>query len=224
VRSIAIIGKGSSVNRCTKEFVDSFDDVAICNFPPMEKYEHLISNRANYHFFNAGDPLPYDRSRLNNLGLEQIFNTSIKDFMSCPQTSMPDHGVQYHPTFGSKNINRFKQFGFGERGASTGIQAFDWTLQTKQYNKVALVGFDFHTSGQKVYYFGLEETNPSLYYLFNGETYSTDGIVVSKSTHGSNLSAKFVTDMAKKHSDIEFIIVSNFSFDSASIPANLTVK
>ena len=49
-KSVVIIGKGESVLRCTKEFVDTFDEVAICNRPVYEGYEHLISNHADYDF------------------------------------------------------------------------------------------------------------------------------------------------------------------------------
>ena len=31
-KSIIILGKGPSILRCNKEFVDKFDDIAICNF------------------------------------------------------------------------------------------------------------------------------------------------------------------------------------------------
>ena len=41
-KSVAIIGKGPSVLKSTKEFVDTFDEVAICNFPQMEGYENYI--------------------------------------------------------------------------------------------------------------------------------------------------------------------------------------
>jgi hypothetical protein len=224
VKSLAVVGKGHSVNRCTKKFIDSFGEVAICNFPPMDGYEHLISNRADYHFFNAGDPLPYAKSTLNNLKLKKVFNTSIKDFPVCPASSLPDHDVQYYSSFGLKNVKVFQRFGFGVRGASTGIQALLWAIETSEYDKIALVGFDFHARGQKVYYFGIDETNPSLRYLFDGNTYSADGVVVSDSTHGSFLSAKFVVDMANQYPHIEFIIFSNFSFSNFITPPNLNVR
>ena len=55
MKSVVIIGKGPSVQRCTKKFIDSFDDVAICNHPVYKRYEHLISNHADYdliHLYN----------------------------------------------------------------------------------------------------------------------------------------------------------------------------
>ena len=45
-KSIAIICKGPSVLKSTEEFVSTFDDVAICNFPPMTGYEKYVGTRA----------------------------------------------------------------------------------------------------------------------------------------------------------------------------------
>ena len=59
-KTVAIIGKGPSVLKCNKKFVDSFDEVAICNWPPFRGYEQYIGNRATYHFINAGDPIYYE--------------------------------------------------------------------------------------------------------------------------------------------------------------------
>ena len=51
-KSVAILGKGPSVSRCTKEFIDSFDEVAACGRPVFLGYEHLIGNKAKYDFAN----------------------------------------------------------------------------------------------------------------------------------------------------------------------------
>ena len=41
-KSVAIIGKGPSVKRCKREFVESFDEVAICGRPVFDGYEEFI--------------------------------------------------------------------------------------------------------------------------------------------------------------------------------------
>ena len=79
-KSVVIIGKWPSVKCSTKKFVDSFDEVAICNFPPMEGYEQYIGNRATYLFINAGDIFAYKKEMLNRLGLKKIFNTQSSYF------------------------------------------------------------------------------------------------------------------------------------------------
>ena len=102
-KSVVIIGKGPSVKKSTKEFVDSFDDVAIINFPPMEDYNHLISNRAKYLFINAGSFRPYSRDFLNKLGLKYIFNIS-RNVIGINSGFMPDKNnhIYYESDFGAK--------------------------------------------------------------------------------------------------------------------------
>ena len=46
-KSIAILGKGPSVARCTRKFIDSFDEVAICGRPVFDGYEEKIGERAH---------------------------------------------------------------------------------------------------------------------------------------------------------------------------------
>ena len=84
--SIVIIGKGPSVQRCTEEFIDSFDEVAICNHPVYDGYEHLISNHAQYDFINVGDPNPYKKYRLESLGIKYIINTGGRYICDPPNT------------------------------------------------------------------------------------------------------------------------------------------
>jgi len=170
MKSVVIIGKGPSVKKSTKEFVDSFDEVAICNFPPMEKHDHLTSNRAQYHFFavGAGDE-GFSRDFLNSLGLTHVFNASTNDFclsqlkmLSISQSLkertiplgqlsfLPDHPVSYFPDYGSKTKKRYQErYGFNP---STGMLAFDYFLNSDEHYKIGLVGFDFY-QGEDVYYF-----------------------------------------------------------------------
>ena len=161
MKSVVIIGKGPSVLKSTKAFVDSFDEVAICNFPPMEKYQHLISNRAQYHFLNAGDPLPYSRDFLNGLGLIHIFNTS--QFIHLPHWDtdqfMPDHKVFYYSDYGYKIKKEYED----KRGfwPSTGIMALDYFFKSEEHHKISLVGFDLMSPDKPPYYFPMEEGNPN---------------------------------------------------------------
>ena len=205
MKSIVIIGKGPSVSKSTKSFVDSFDEVAICNFPPMEKHQHLISNRAKYHFFNAGDTLPYHREFMNNLGLTHAFNTSI-----CPTTVsldrshfLPDHPVIYDAKYGLTTTGMVQRDGKCVVAAngrwdfwpSTGLMTFDYFYNSEEYNKIALVGIDCYQKGSDVYYFGLDETNPSLHYLWNGSRYSKEGKVINHQHAGER---EYIAKMIEK--------------------------
>ena len=54
MKSIVIIGKGTSVLNSTKEFIDKHDKVCIINeviYSP--KYAPYISNRVDYQFINS---------------------------------------------------------------------------------------------------------------------------------------------------------------------------
>jgi hypothetical protein len=78
-KSIIIFGKGPSVLKCTRDIVDSYEDIAIVNYPVLNDFFYpLIKDRViNYHFCNCGS---YD-SRYTNivnkkLKIEGIYNTN----------------------------------------------------------------------------------------------------------------------------------------------------
>ena len=202
-KSVVIIGKGPSVQYSSKEFIDSFDEVAICNFPPMEKYQHLISNRAHYHFFNAGNYLPYDKQFINNLGLRKMFNTQAhwenpkgKFIKKLPTNILPDYPVEYEWDYGIKLRKKYEnKYGFWP---STGVMAFDYFLNSDDHSKICLVGFDFFSIGESVYYFSKEETVPTIHYLW-GKIYSEDGKVLPHDeAHGGELSKETVLSLIEQ--------------------------
>lgn len=191
-RSVVIIGKGPSVLRSTKEFVDSFDEVAICNFPPMDGYEKYIGTRATHHFVNAHDPNPYSRDTLNDLGLEYIFNTSYAKHNGFPEI-FPDYDVVYSRNYGEIRIPEFKQqYGFDP---SCGILAFDYFIE-RGYKTIGLVGFDFFKVNEKGYYYNVNEVQPSLRYLYSngGTPFDMNGMRVQENPHDTVKSEKFVYD------------------------------
>ena len=197
-RSVVIIGKGPSVIKSTKEFVDSFDDVALCNFPPMEGYEKHIGNRATHHFLNAHDPNPYSKERLNSLGLRDIFNTSHTAHDGS-DAIIPDHKGNYWRNYGEINIPAFKKnYGFDP---SCGILAFCYFVE-HGYRDIGLVGFDFFKNNEKAYYYSVNEVQPSLRYLYTsgGKTpYNSEGVRIQETTHDAKKSEQFVLDMAEKY-------------------------
>jgi len=198
-KSIVIICKGPSALKSSKEFIESFDEVAICNFPPMRGYEEYVGNKADYHFFNAHDPRPYDKELLDSLGLKEIFNTHNVPHKGFP-SSFPDHPHIYYPNYGRDVVEKFEsEYDFHP---STGIQAFYYFVTNPNFDRIAVVGFDFFKVGQKAYYFSPKEVQPSLKYLFNDNgsgPYLKDGTRVKESLHDTKKSEKFVSDMIKLH-------------------------
>ena len=184
MKSVIIIGKGPSVLQSTREFVESFDEVAICNWPPILGYEQYPGSKADFHFFNAGDPNPYEKNFLNSLDLTHAFNTShvsvSREDKFCPA------GVTYNANYGEKRKPQFKKdHGFDP---STGILAFDYFVRNSDYDTIGLIGFDLFKVGTPVYYFSKNAVQPSLQYLFSPDShrpYTPDGIIKKESSHGS---------------------------------------
>ena len=194
-KSVVIIGKGPSVLKSTSDFIESFDEVAICNFPPIEGYEKFIGTRADYHFFNAHDPSPYKKEILNALGLKIAFNTHYKEhpgYVNC----FPDHKMKYVLDYGTQVVPKFKKkYGFDP---STGIQAFEYFVTKKEYQTIALVGFDFFKVGERGYYYPPSEVQASLKYLYTDagtKAFNSQGFRVNENPHDSKKSENFVNDM-----------------------------
>jgi|TARA_R110002020_G_scaffold72542_7_gene186655 hypothetical protein len=206
-KSVVIIGKGPSVLKSTKEFIDSFDEVAICNFPPIDGYEKYIGERATYHFLNAHDPNPYSRKRLNSLGLKFILNTHYAQHPGSDNI-FPEHEVRYAPAYGETRIPQFKEeFGFDP---SCGTIALDYFVRKKDITEIALVGFNFFKVSEKGYYYSPEEVQPSLKYLYSdsGTTpFTTDGTRIQENPHDSGKSEQFVYDMEKQY-DKKILLVN----------------
>ena len=129
-KSVVIIGKGPSVLKSKKEFIDSFDEVAICNFPPMDGYEKYIGTRATHHFLNMHDPNPYKKETLCGLGLKYAFNTNSlphDGFLNC----FPKNTVSYFSNYGEITIPKFEnEYGFDP---SCGMMAFEYFITKSQF-------------------------------------------------------------------------------------------
>lgn len=198
-KSVVIIGKGPSVLNSTEEFVSSFDEVAICNFPPMDGYEEYIGTKADYHFLNIHDPNPYKQETINNLGLKVMLNThpeSHDGFSKC----FPEHEVSYVCDYGEVAIPVFKdRYGFDP---SCGIMAFEFFVTSSIYSTIGLVGFDFFKVGKRGYFFPVEDTQQSHRYLYRddgSQPFNTKGVRVQENAHDSAKSENFVHSMAKEY-------------------------
>jgi len=82
MKSIIIFGKGPSVLKCTKDIVDQYDDIAICNYPILDDFFlNLILNREiKYHFANCSTFDARYTDEINDmLKIKHIFNTNINN-------------------------------------------------------------------------------------------------------------------------------------------------
>lgn len=185
-KSVVIIGKGPSVLRSTKKFVDSFDEVAICNRPLYDGYENYISSRADYDFCtNLKTVRQYTPELIEKLGIKKTILTGENSFL--------------RNNFEYKNLD-----------PSTGILAFFYFLNQEDYTHISLVGFDFFEKNKKMYYFKPEELTSSLWYLYTNNTFSRDLIHLLDSGHNLELSFEFILESFKKNINKKFTIISNF--------------
>ena len=115
-KSVAIIGKGPSVLKSTKAFVDSFDEVAGCGRPVFRGYEQYIGRRLHYHFANKTGT-PYTKEEEKILGMKQLICTAN------------DTSIR----------NNFK---YKDLDPSTGMLALNYFIQQSTYTRIALIGFD----------------------------------------------------------------------------------
>ena len=86
--------------------------------------------------------------------------------------------------------------------------AFDYFLNSDEFVKIALIGFDFYKIGQDVYYFPKDKVKKTLHYLWNDSSYTTDGKVLEKAYkgHGGDNVIKIINNLIKE-SDKEIIWV-----------------
>ena len=198
-KSVAIIGKGPSVKRCKREFVESFDEVAICGRPVFDGYEEFIGSRAHWDFSNHCAE-KYSAELHEKLGIIEWIDT--------------DDDSPHKKTFTEEYADWFVG------GPSTGTFAFDWFVKKPEYNKIALIGFDLFPKGESLYYFKREEWNPNMEYLFHNGTFSEDGTMLIDSLHDTKMTYKYMNEMFDKFNNKQFYIITDYSFEKRD---NLTI-
>ena len=194
-KSIAIIGKGPSTKRCRREFVESFDEVAICGRPVFDGYEEFIGERAHWDFLN-NSATKYSNELVEKLGIVGHISTAnpevpaLKDF--CPE---------FYDAF---------QPG----GPSTGTAALDWFLRYGGYDKIALIGFDLFPVGEYLYYYKKEEWNPNTKYLLEPQfdEFDSEGLRLKPSGHKTELTFEYMNSMFDKHKDKTFYLITDYPF------------
>ena len=187
MKSVAILGKGPSVLRSTKEFVDSFDEVAGCGRPVFKGYEQYIGNRLHYHFANKTGT-PYTKQEEQELGIKKLVCTAN----------------------GEEIRSQFKYEGLDP---STGILAFDFFLR-QGYSRIALIGFDLFQTMSKMYYFKNEEFDPAVNWLWNNGTYDNQGRLMTVSLHNTDKTAEYLNHSFDTNPDKQFYIFSSYPFEA----------
>jgi hypothetical protein len=207
-KSIIIIGKGYSVTNCTKEFVDSHDDVAIINSPVYEGYEHLISDHADYLFTNKTGML-YSDNQIKKLGLKKMFFTGWS-YQKFQRSNSLVESIYIKPNIYEETL---KNENFGP---TSGMQALIYFLKNGGYDTISLVGFDFYQVGLPPYYFDPKYVHSELQYMYKDSW--KNNVINSVNPHGENEHIQFLTDTINKNTTIKFnIITLNSKFNDIKI-------
>lgn len=212
MKSIIIIGKGPSINRCKKEYVNTFDEVAICGHPIFKGYEHLIGNRAHLDFCNCVDPRPYPKQKIKDLGIKVVYNTgkyNVKILKKNKERIAPD-GIKYIMDCRSNLENYFKTK--YNLDPATGTLALETIIREGNYNKIGIIGFDLMETGEDIYYFPRSEVQSTLQYLFSNGTYTKNGKRKKPTGHNLENTFKYMVDVIKNNPQIQFEILSNRKF------------
>ena len=198
-KSIVLLGRGSSVGKSTKEFIDSHDEVCIINYIIYRGYEELVSNHADYMFGNRTS-LRYNTDEIVRLGLKEMVFTGKND----QRFDRIDPNLKV--TYPNPNIRDvfLNEYGFDP---SSGIQALYYFLEKNDYNKISLVGFDFYEVGSSPYYFKPEEASSEQQSLWGNE-YKGNKINVP-SGHDTDKSINYLEGVIREYKDIEFQMISN---------------
>ena len=218
-KSIIILGKGPSILRCNKEFVDKFDDIAICNFPVLNSFfENLIKDRnILYHFANCGTfDERYDLNVHNKLCIKNIINTNSKDNKAYANY-LKNHSL-IKENIKETMLEKFKSY---DLDPNTGTMALQYILDTKKYNKIALVGFDNFKKGDNVYYYETKDYNKKIKYLIDSNIITKDGVYNQISGHDPLKTKKYYEDVFKKNTNIKFELITQLEFDDKY--CNLTI-
>ena len=187
-KSVILIGKGPSIKRCTRELVETFDEVAICNRPKFEGYEDLIGERAHWDFAtNLIDIRYYSDDFKKRLGLKKTFLTG--------------NDSELRNNFSYKGLD-----------PSTGTLAFFHFLNTNKYSHICLVGFDLFEKDKHFYYFKTEELTDSMKYLVDNGTFTENLIFTQDSGHNTDLTREYMSEMFESHPEIKFSLLTNYQF------------
>jgi len=215
MKSIIIFGKGPSVLKCTRKIVDDHDEIAICNYPPLNDFFYsLIKDKTiHYHFANCGTFDPRWTNELNHkLQIQKIFNTNrgTNNYMNYLNNNTLFQNENLYQT-----IYKDYYYNIYKSKPNTGVMALQYILNTKLYDKITLVGFDGFKLGSTVYYYDMRYLSQPLKYLVGGNgPYNKNGkILVDNLEHPFDITFKYLNDTIQQNSNINFTFITNIKFD-----------
>tara|TARA_B100001564_G_scaffold264608_1_gene226170 strand:+ start:1885 stop:2538 length:654 start_codon:yes stop_codon:yes gene_type:complete len=205
MKSIIIFGKGPSLLKCTKDIVDNYDDIAICNYPVLNDFFcNLIQNRTiNYHFANCGTFDERYNDNINNLlQIQGIYNTNKTNTYSNYISNKNLFKDNLYNTIRDYFLNNF------DLDPATGTMAIQYILNLNKYDKICLVGFDNFQKGSPWYYYNPDLYNPKLKYLL-GNQITEKGIYNQISGHCPEKTLQYYLNIIEKNKNIQYTFITN---------------
>lgn len=205
MKSIIIFGKGPSLLKCTKDIVNSYDDIAICNYPVLNDFFYnLIQNRTiNYHFANCGTFDERYNDNINNLlQIQGIYNTN--------KTNAYIDYISNKDLFKDNLYNTVREYFFNnfDLDPATGTMAIQYILNLNKYDKICLVGFDNFQKGLPWYYYNPDLYNPKLTYLL-GNQITKEGIYNQISAHCPEKTLQYYLHIIQNNKNIQYTFITN---------------
>lgn len=205
MKSIIIFGKGPSLLKCTRDIVDSYDDIALCNYPVLnEFFYNLIENRTiNYHFANCGTFDERYNDNINNLlQIQGIYNTN--------KTNAYIDYISNKDLFKDNLYQPMRDYFFNnfDLDPATGTMAIQYILNLNKYDKICLVGFDNFQKGLPWYYYNPDLYNPKLKYLL-GNQITEKGIYNQVSAHSPEKTLQYYLNIIEKNKNIHYTFITN---------------
>jgi len=205
MKSLIIFGKGPSLLKCTRDIVDNYDDIALCNYPVLnEFFYNLIENRIiNYHFANCGTFDERYNDNINNLlQIQGIYNTNKSN--------------TYINYISNKNLFKDNIYDYMKKyfltnfdlDPSTGTMAIQYILNLNKYNKICLVGFDNFQIGKQSYYYSPELYNSKLKYLLGNQITHT-GLYNQINGHDPDKTLQYYLNIIQKNKNIHYTFITN---------------
>ena len=211
INSIIVLGKGNSINKISKDEINSHEIIAWCNVHNDLDCDN-IPNRADYLYLRdksfVNDLSDRYKNHLTELKIKKIFCTNKVHF-----NKILNYDVNNDVLF-------TKQYKFNP---STGLLAFIHVVSLKP-KKITLVGLDLFENNTPIYYHDLDKSLTSKKNLLGLKKLCKNNIINNLNIHDNNKTIKIINDQIRTNENIEFtIITDNINFYN-KIKENKNVK
>lgn len=204
-QSCVIVGKGPSILKTNPDYINSFTDTIICNKPVWGRYEKYIPKKARVQFANNSTDR-FTEDEIKELGLQEIISSAYPG----EQLNVPEYyhrliKITYPDLEPGPNKSISVKTSSGKTfSPSTGIQAFKYAIESGKYEKIAMVGFDLLTKGDRAYYFEPHEIQSNLDYLFDDGTLKWEGFIYNTENGHDHHALEYIMEKIENNPSLSF--------------------